>query len=65
MRPLKSFLAHVFNTAPKVARAGHEEAERTTQDLMMAFAVENAEVAMYEALAIAAEQEQPTASERL
>jgi len=52
---IKSFLAHLFNAAPKVAQAGHEEEERTTQDLMMAFAVENAEVAMYEALSVAAE----------
>ena len=52
---IKSFLAHLFNSAPKVAQAGHEEEERTTQDLMMAFAVENAEVAMYEALFVAAE----------
>jgi len=52
---IKSFLAHLFNSAPKAAQAGHEEEERTTQDLMMAFAVENAEVAMYEALFIAAE----------
>lgn len=52
---IKSFLAHLFNWAPKVAQAGHEAEERTTQDLMMAFAVENAEVAMYEALFVAAE----------
>jgi len=52
---IKSFLAHLFNSAPKVAQAGHEKEERTTQDLMMAFAVENAEVAMYEALFVAAE----------
>jgi ferritin-like metal-binding protein YciE len=38
-----------------MAQLGHEDEERTTQDLMMAFAVENAEVAMYEAMAIAAE----------
>ena len=52
---LRSFLAHVFNSAPKMAQLGHEDEERTTQDLMMAFAVENAEVAMYEALIVAAE----------
>src|SRR4051794_39813174 len=52
---IKSFLAHLFNSAPKVAQTGHEQEERTTQDLMMAFAVENAEVAMYEALFVAAE----------
>jgi ferritin-like metal-binding protein YciE len=48
---LKSMLAHVFNFAPKIAQLGHDEYERQTQNLMMAFAVENAEVAMYESLA--------------
>ena len=48
---LKSFLAHVFNFAPKVAQIGHDVPDRLTQNLMMAFAVENAEVAMYESLA--------------
>ncbi len=52
---LKSVLAHLFNSAPALAQTGHIEAERTVQDLMMAFAVENAEVAMYESLSIAAE----------
>lgn len=50
----KSFLAHLFGMAPKTAQLGHDKAERTTQDLMAAFAVENSEVAMYEALATAA-----------
>jgi len=48
---LKSLLAHVFNFAPKVAQVGHDATDRLTQDLMMAYAVENAEVAMYESLA--------------
>ena len=51
---VKTFLAHLFNVAPKVAQIGHDDNERLTQDLMMAFAVENAEVAMYESLAVAA-----------
>lgn len=50
----KSFLAHVFGFAPKTAQLGHEKAERTTQDLMIAFSVENSEIAMYEAMAVAA-----------
>jgi ferritin-like metal-binding protein YciE len=50
----KTLLAHIFNAAPKVAQIGHDDSERLTQDLMMAFAVENAEVAMYESLAVAA-----------
>ena len=50
----KSFLAHMFNMSPKLAQTGHEQEERVTQDLMMAYAVENSEVAMYEALATVA-----------
>jgi ferritin-like metal-binding protein YciE len=59
----KSLIAHVFGMSPKMAQLGHAEEEKTTQDLMMAFAVENAEVAMYESLKIAAEiaGDQPTA----
>jgi ferritin-like metal-binding protein YciE len=52
---IKSFLAHVFSTSPKAATVGHDEAERTTQNLMMAYAVENSEVAMYESMATVAE----------
>jgi ferritin-like metal-binding protein YciE len=52
---VKSFLAHMFNFAPKIAQIGHDKYERQTQDLMMAYAVENAEVAMYESLAQAAQ----------
>jgi ferritin-like metal-binding protein YciE len=48
---LKSMLAHVFNFAPKIAQFGHDDQEKQTQNLMMAFAVENAEIAMYESLA--------------
>lgn len=58
---IKSFLAHLFNFAPKVAQIGHDKYERQTQDLMMAYAVENAEVAMYESLAQVA---QPAADPR-
>jgi ferritin-like metal-binding protein YciE len=46
----KSVLAHVFNASPSIAQIGYDAAERLTQHLMMAYAVENAEVAMYEAL---------------
>jgi ferritin-like metal-binding protein YciE len=60
---VKSFLAHMFNMAPKAAQIGHVAEERTTQDLIMAFSVENAEVAMYEALFVAADLagDRPTA----
>jgi ferritin-like metal-binding protein YciE len=51
----KSLLAHIFGLSPKTAQIGHEKEERTTQNLMMAYAVENSEVAMYEALSAVAE----------
>lgn len=51
---VKSLLAHMFNAAPGVAQTGHKDGEKITQDLMIAFAVENSEVAMYESLATVA-----------
>ena len=50
----KSFLAHMFGMMPKTAQLGHDAAERGTQDLVMSYAAENSEIAMYEALAVAA-----------
>lgn len=50
----KSFLATMFGLAPKTAQIGYDESERVTQNLIMAYSVENAEVAMYETLALAA-----------
>ncbi len=47
----KSVLAHVFGVAPKAAQLGHDADERTVQNLIMAYSVENAEVAMYEVFA--------------
>ena len=52
---VKSFMAHMFGMAPKTASMGHDEAERVTQNLMMAYTVEHAEMAMYESLATVAE----------
>ena len=52
---MKSFMAHMFGMAPKTASMGHDESERVTQNLMMAYTVEHAEVAMYESLAVVAE----------
>ena len=61
---VKSFMAHIFGMAPKTASMGHEESERVTQNLMMAYTVEHAEIAMYESLATVAEAvgDQRTAS---
>ena len=60
----KSILAHVFN-APGAAQMGHSAEERVTQDLIMAYAVENAEIAMYESLALTASSFGDTDTERL
>ena len=62
---VKSFLAHMFGLAPKAAQLGHDESERGTQDLMMAYAVENSEIAMYESLAVAAAAAGDAETERL
>jgi ferritin-like metal-binding protein YciE len=62
---MKSFMAHMFNFAPKVAQIGHDKYERQTQNLMMAYAVENAEVAMYESLAQAAQLAGDTRTQEL
>jgi ferritin-like metal-binding protein YciE len=51
----KAVLASLLGFGPKVAQIGHDEAEKGTQDLMIAHAVEHSEIAMYEALAVAAE----------
>ena len=62
---VKSFLAHLFGFAPKIAQAGHDEAEKGTQNLIAAYAVENSEVAMYESLAVAAAAAGDTETEAL
>ena len=51
---LKSFFAHIFNFAPKAAQIGHDASEKSSQDLIIAFAIENSEIAMYEELAVVA-----------
>jgi ferritin-like metal-binding protein YciE len=61
----KSFMAHIFNFAPKAAQIGHDATERLTQNLMMAYAVENAEVAMYESLAEASRVAGDSETEKL
>lgn len=62
---MKSFMAHVFAFAPKAASLGHDEAERQTQNLMAAFAVENSECAMYESLATVADAVGDTTTAKL
>ena len=51
----KTFLAHLVGLSPKLAQLGHDTADRVTQNLIMAYAVENSEIAMYETLIAVAE----------
>lgn len=50
----KSFIAHAFASLPRVAQTGHDPTERQTQNLIIAYAAEHSEIALYEALAVAA-----------
>jgi ferritin-like metal-binding protein YciE len=61
----KSFLAHLFGLAPVSAEIGHDPSERVVQNLVMAYAVENAEIGMYESLAIVAAAAGDVETERL
>jgi ferritin-like metal-binding protein YciE len=62
---MKSFLAHLFGMAPAAAEIGHEPSEKVVQNLVMAYSAENSEIAMYEALAIAAATAGDVETERL
>jgi ferritin-like metal-binding protein YciE len=53
--PSKSFLAHLAGLSPKLAQLGQDTVDRVTQNLVMAYAVENCEIAMYESLVAVAE----------
>jgi ferritin-like metal-binding protein YciE len=48
---LKTALAHLLHFIPKTAQIGHDPSEVVTQNLIIGYSVENAEIAMYEALA--------------
>lgn len=61
----KSFLAHLFGLMPRTAQIGQDRPERATQDLIIAYAVENSEIAMYEALAVAAMAAEDPLTEQL
>lgn len=51
----KSVLAHLFNAVPRAGQIGQREEDRITQNLIMAYAIEQSEVATYEALKVAAQ----------
>ena len=51
----KSILAHIFGTIPKAGQLGQRAEDRNTQNLIIAYAIEQSEVASYEALKVVAE----------
>jgi ferritin-like metal-binding protein YciE len=51
----KSILAHIFGSVPKAGQIGQKKEEKTTHNLIIAYAIEQSEVASYEALKVAAE----------
>lgn len=51
---MQGLFAYIFNFTPKAAHLGHHAAEKSSQDLIAAYAMENSEMAMYEELAIIA-----------
>ena len=61
----KSLLAHIFGMSPKAAQLTHTPDERLAQNLVMAYAVEMSECAMYEALACVARAAGDPQTERL
>lgn len=62
---MKSFMAHLFGMAPATAQIGHEPAEKNTQQLIIAYSVENAEIATYEAFATVCSAAGDAETERL
>lgn len=48
---LKAVVAHLIALVPKIVHKGHDESEISTQNLVLGYALENGEIAMYEALA--------------
>jgi ferritin-like metal-binding protein YciE len=61
----KAFFAQVFGLAPKTAQITHSQEERTAQNLVLAFSIEQAECATYEALASVARAANDAATESL
>jgi ferritin-like metal-binding protein YciE len=53
--PSQSFLAHLAGLSTKVAQLGEDTVDRVTQNLIMAYAVVNYEIVMYESLLAIAE----------
>lgn len=52
---VKTFIARVVAMFPKITQLGHGPADRMVQNLIIAYAIENCEIAMYETLAAIAD----------
>lgn len=61
----KGWLAHLFGMSPKAVQLTHTPEERLAQNLVMAYAIESSECAMYEALANVARAAGDGLTERL
>lgn len=51
----KGIIAHLFGSVSKAGQIGQKKEDRDTQNIIMAYAIEQSEVATYEALKVAAE----------
>jgi ferritin-like metal-binding protein YciE len=51
----KGIVAHIFGALPKAGQIGQKEEDKNTHNLIVAYAIEQSEVASYEALKVAAE----------
>ena len=51
----KGIIAHIFGSVPKAGQIGQSKEDKNTQNLIIAYAIEQSEVASYEALKVAAE----------
>jgi ferritin-like metal-binding protein YciE len=51
----KGIMAHIFGSVPKAGQLGQADEDKNTQNLVIAYAIEQSEVATYEALRVAAE----------
>ncbi len=62
---VKGLLAQFFAFAPRAAQVGSDDRERVTQNLIMGFAVESSETAMYEVFAAVARVAEDSQTEQL
>lgn len=62
---VRGLLSQILGFGPRAAQTGNGSEEQTRQNLIMAFAIENSETAMYESLAAMAEAAGDTETESL